>query len=53
MPEEINMMQLHLVIQIAMGWEMSHLFEFSDKKSSKEISIQLPFEDDMFDMFPG
>jgi hypothetical protein len=31
-PENINMHQLHLVIQIAMGWANSHLFEFSDKK---------------------
>lgn len=31
-PNDINMHQLHLVIQFAMGWENVHLFEFTDKK---------------------
>ncbi len=52
-PEEIDMMQLHIAIQIAMGWEMSHLFEFKDKEYRNEISILESFDDDMDDMFPG
>lgn len=45
-PEDINMMQLHHVIQIAMGWEFAHLFQFSDKKFRGSITIKIPFEDD-------
>ena len=45
-PEDINMMQLHHVIQIAMGWEFEHLFQFSDKKFRGSITIKIPFEDD-------
>ncbi len=29
-PENINMHQLHLVIQFSMGWDNAHLFEFTD-----------------------
>ena len=45
-PADINMMQLHYVIQIAMGWEFAHLFQFSDKKFRGSITIKIPFEDD-------
>ncbi|MFC4874930.1 plasmid pRiA4b ORF-3 family protein [Negadavirga shengliensis] len=37
LPENTNMMQLHAVIQLAMGWEFSHLFQFSDKKYKGNI----------------
>ncbi|MCK5367431.1 MAG: plasmid pRiA4b ORF-3 family protein [Cyclobacteriaceae bacterium] len=45
-PADINMMQLHYVIQIAMGWEFAHLFQFSDKKYRGSITVKVPFEDD-------
>lgn len=45
-PANINMLQLHLVCQEAMGWMMAHLFEFTDKKVKRTISAGLPLEDD-------
>lgn len=46
-PADINMLQLHLVCQQAMGWMMAHLFQFSDHKVNKTIRAGLPeFEDD-------
>jgi len=50
-PEKINMMQLHFVIQIAMGWQMSHLFDFRNRRMNPDILIQLPVEDFEPDMF--
>ena len=51
-PENINMMQLHFVIQISMGWEFEHLFQFSDKKYDYSIIVKIPFEDDFDDFNP-
>ena len=31
-PENVNMFQVHVLIQHSIGWENAHLFEFSDKK---------------------
>lgn len=45
-PVDVNMMQLHYVIQLAMGWEFAHLFQFSDKKFRGSIVVKMPFEDD-------
>jgi hypothetical protein len=46
-PSDINMLQLHLVCQQAMGWMMAHLFQFSDHKVNQTIRAGLPeFEDD-------
>ncbi len=46
-PADINMLQLHLICQEAMGWMMAHLFQFSDNKVNQNISAGLPeFEDD-------
>jgi len=45
-PADINMMQLHYVIQLAMGWEFAHLFQFTDKKFSGSIVVKIPYEDD-------
>lgn len=42
MPNNINMMQLHLVIQIAMGWEFAHLFSFGNKKYQTDVLVGLP-----------
>jgi hypothetical protein len=50
-PENINMMQLHFVIQIAMGWQMAHLFQFSDKKVNYKYLVALP--DDEIINWPG
>lgn len=44
-PENINMLQLHFVVQIAMGWEMSHLFQFADKKYNSELLVTVPYDD--------
>ncbi|WMN12963.1 plasmid pRiA4b ORF-3 family protein [Marivirga salinae] len=45
-PSFINMLQLHLVCQEAMGWMMAHLFTFTDKKgSTARIKAGLPIED--------
>jgi hypothetical protein len=54
-PEDINMLQLHLVIQIAMGWTNSHLFQFQDNKNWMRatglvVSIPNPYDmDGMWD----
>lgn len=39
-PADINMDELHLIIQVAMGWENCHLYEFSDKKGKSKIRVQ-------------
>lgn len=39
-PWNITMEQLHYVIQIAMGWEMEHLYQFVDTRAGKH-SISL------------
>lgn len=43
-PENINMLQLHSVLQLAMGWWGGHLFQFRDRKSYP--SIIASFADD-------
>ncbi len=40
-PEHLNMWQLHLVIQDAMGWLDMHLFEFKDRMRHPEISVYI------------
>lgn len=47
-PADINMLQLHLVFQEAMGWEMAHLFQFSDKKMNESVRAVLPMPEDDF-----
>lgn len=47
-PGDINMMQLHFVLQEAMGWEFAHLFQFSDKQRRATIIASIPPEDDFF-----
>ncbi|MGM1057567.1 MAG: plasmid pRiA4b ORF-3 family protein [Bacteroidota bacterium] len=46
-PENINMRQLHFIIQDAVGWHNSHLFEFTDAKVRRTISIGMPDEFEM------
>lgn len=36
-PDYINMMQLHAVLQIAMGWTFSHLFQFMDTRQRPKL----------------
>lgn len=48
LPPNINMMQLHFVLQYAMGWHFSHLFQFSDKKGRPTLIASIPVEDDDF-----
>ncbi|MFN6944780.1 MAG: plasmid pRiA4b ORF-3 family protein [Cytophagaceae bacterium] len=49
-PHDINMMQLHYVIQLAMGWTFSHLFQFCDKKWKSSIIASYGLEND-YDVF--
>ncbi len=48
-PGDVNMLQLHFIIQIVMGWEFAHLFQFSDRRDAN-IKVGLPgeFDDDFF-----
>lgn len=58
-PEDINMLQLHYVIQLAVGWEGDHLFQFQDKRykptfvasDSEEVYVDGE-EDPFFDFYP-
>lgn len=50
-PSVINMLQLHLVCQEAMGWSMAHLFQFSDKKVNQNIIAGLPEFEEGFGFF--
>jgi hypothetical protein len=44
--EDINMLQLHLIIQEAMGWDYGHLFEFQDNLSGRiQMRVGVPFDD--------
>lgn len=54
-PDWITMYDLHLIIQIAMGWENSHLYEFSDKKGpSKTIEASdTTYDEDFLDFLPA
>lgn len=45
-PEDVNMRQLHLLIQVAMGWENYHMWQFSDAKWKSRITVSLPMDDD-------
>ncbi|MBW3469134.1 plasmid pRiA4b ORF-3 family protein [Arthrospiribacter ruber] len=47
-PSDIQMDELHLVIQVAMGWENAHLYQFSDKKGRSKIMVQREVEKDEF-----
>lgn len=49
-PAQTNMMQMHFIIQLSMGWEFAHLFQFQEKKSKSVLRIGLP-DDESFGMF--
>lgn len=44
-PENVNMMQMHIIAQLAMGWEQSHLFQFQDKKNDPTVIASFAQED--------
>lgn len=46
-PDDINLRQLHFIIQTAFGWLNAHLFEFSDAKGRPTISVGMPDDLDM------
>lgn len=46
-PENINMRQLHFIIQDAVDWHNAHLFEFTDAKVRQTISIGMPDDFEM------
>lgn len=48
-PADFTFLKFHYVIQIAFGWEDSHLYEFKDKEYQGTIRISSPAEDDFFD----
>ncbi|MFN2260820.1 MAG: plasmid pRiA4b ORF-3 family protein [Psychroflexus sp.] len=43
----INMEQLHYIIQVAFGWENAHLFEFRNAKRQASIRVGIPDDFDM------
>ncbi|MFD2200146.1 plasmid pRiA4b ORF-3 family protein [Shivajiella indica] len=45
-PTDIDMYELHLIIQVAMGWENCHLFQFGDKKKKPKIRVQHDIDED-------
>jgi len=51
-PHNVNMLQVHFLIQESMGWLNAHFFEFSDKKGKSEIRVGIPddFDIDFGDM---
>ena len=46
-PEDVNMRQLHFIIQESFGWLNAHLFEFKDAKWKSTISIGMPDDVEM------
>tara|TARA_R110002124_G_scaffold146731_2_gene311990 strand:+ start:189 stop:818 length:630 start_codon:yes stop_codon:yes gene_type:complete len=46
-PDDINMRQLHFIIQESFGWFNAHLFEFKDAKWKSNISVGMPDHVDM------
>lgn len=46
-PENINMRQLHFLIQESFGWLNAHLFEFKDAKWKSTVSVGMPDDVEM------
>lgn len=46
-PDDINMRQLHFIIQEYFGWFNAHLFEFKDSKWKSTISVGMPDDVEM------
>ncbi|MEZ4826140.1 MAG: plasmid pRiA4b ORF-3 family protein [Bacteroidia bacterium] len=47
---KINFLDLHFILQGAMGWENAHLFVFEENKPRGEMTMKIgiPYEDDFF-----
>lgn len=45
-PREILLFDLHMIIQGAMGWTNSHLFEFTDHDPANKVRVGVPSEYD-------
>lgn len=50
-PEDINLRQLHFLIQDAFGWFNAHLFEFTDAKVRQTIRVGMPDDSGMDEWF--
>lgn len=48
-PRDVNMRQMHFLIQLAIGWANYHMWEFNDAKWKGEIRVSMPMDDD-FDL---
>ncbi|MDX2246215.1 MAG: plasmid pRiA4b ORF-3 family protein [Bacteroidia bacterium] len=46
---KISFMDLHYIIQGAMGWENAHLFMFYDKSGYNGLKIGVPYDDDFYE----
>lgn len=46
-PEDINMRQLHFIIQDSFGWLNAHLFEFTNAKVKQTIRVGMPDDFEM------
>jgi hypothetical protein len=53
LPEDIDMRQLHHIIQDAFGWENAHLFQFCEKQSRSELALASPEDVEMAGMMGG
>ncbi|NEN22773.1 plasmid pRiA4b ORF-3 family protein [Cryomorpha ignava] len=53
LPAEIDMRQVHFVIQEVMGWHNAHLFEFKDNRGRATITVSSPenVDDEDFNLF--
>ena len=53
-PVDFDMLQLHVIIQMVMGWENYHLFQFQNRKDRPEVLIidrKIESDDWGFDIF--
>ena len=50
-PDDIDFQQLHAIIQGVMGWDNSHLHQFTD--GSGNVNIGIPFDDDFSEIQDG
>lgn len=47
-PDDFTFLDFHYIIQIALGWQNTHLFEFRDQEYQSKVRIGIPY-DDFFD----
>lgn len=51
-PDTVTMEDLHLVIQVSMGWENYHLYQFSDRKG-RDKTIEVRESEEDFNFWTG